>query len=223
MSRVRIILRGPLRDLYSGPIEVVARTAAEAIEQLAQIPSFRPDANGMKRIRVGGMPTQAQLHEPLEVEELHLFPQVNGGGNSGFIQVIIGIILIALVIFLPGLGAAYVGTAMAAGAGISLVQLAVLTTFMMGVNLVIGGLMSLLFPQPELGKQGKGSLYLGAPQSTTRIGTPIAVQYGRRKRGFHYLSYSMFASKQGTGGTVGVFGIDGDLWDSGPNLEPLPN
>jgi predicted phage tail protein len=223
MSRVRIILRGPLRDLHSGPIEVVARTAAEALEQLGQIPGLRPDANGPKRLRVGGMPTQAQLHEPLEVEELHLFPQVNGGGNSGFIQVLIGIILIAVLVITVGV--AGIGAALTAGAASTLTTLAIATVFMIGVNLIIGGLMSMLFPQPELGKQGKGSMYLGPPQSTTRIGTPIAVQYGRRKRGFHYLSYSMFASKQGTGGTVGVFGIDGDLWDqdTAPGGEPLPN
>lgn len=222
MKKVTIHLRGPFARFHNGPIVTYARTAAEALENVCwQIPGLCPDANGPRRVRVGGFNTVEDFYKELEVDELHLFPQINGGRNNGFTQIIIGVILIVTAFLLFGVqgvqGALAAMSTMTATIG----QFLIATMVMVGVNMVIGGLIATLFPAPELNNDKKeGSQYLGAPQSTVRIGTPIPVQYGRRKRGFHYLSFNMQATKMGntstnTGYTPSDVYTGGGVIDSG--------
>lgn len=179
---VRVHLRGSFRGFHDGPVEVMAATAAEAVERVtSQLPGFQPTAQGPLVVRVGGHHTVQDLERPIEVDDLHLFPEFAGGKNNGFLQVIIGAVLIVVALVAIAFGFPLLGTAL----------------FMMGVNMVIGGLIQLLFPAPELNnKQEDPSRYLGTPQTTVKIGTPIRVFYGRRKAGFHLLSFNMHATKQ---------------------------
>lgn len=193
--RVTIHPHGSLRRIFSEPITIMARTAHEAVEMLtSQLPGFQPTAQGYKHVRLEGFPTLASLHDDLQVDELHLYPQMSGGKNGGFTQILIGAALMAVAFiaapFTAGmsLGAAF--GAMAAGAG-TFGTMITTSLFMMGASTMIGGLVSLIMPQPTLspGSQQEASKYLGAPSSTTKIGTTIRVIYGLRRVGFHYLSF----------------------------------
>ena len=191
---INVHLHGSLRKLASGPIRVAAATAAEAIELItSQLPGFQPTAQGYKHIRVADYPTVEELHRPLKGEDLHIYPQMNGGKDQGFVQILIGAALIAATVVTAGgfAGvAAAVSTTMAGTAGFGAMLTA--TVFMTGVSTVIGGLVSLIMPQPTMnpGNAQEASKYLGVPSSTTKIGTTIRVIYGLRRVGFHYLAFN---------------------------------
>lgn len=198
LKKVTVHLHGSLRKIHPDPIVIHAKTAHQALELVTtQLPGFQPTGQGYKHVRVADHPTIERLHDPLETNELHVYPQMNGGKNGGFVQVLVGAALIGLTIITAGGFAGVAGAisaTMAGTAGFGAMLTA--TMFMMGVSTVIGGVINLLMPQPSLGSnanQQEASKYLGVPQSTTKIGTLIRVIYGERRVGFHYLSFAQNA------------------------------
>lgn len=192
--RVTIHLHGSLRKIHADPVPVYASSPAEALELVTcQLPGFQPTAQGYKHVRVEGFPSEAALRGDLLVDELHIYPQMNGGKNTGFTQILVGFAMIAATVITAG-GFAGVAAAMSATMAGTAGFGAMLTAsvFMMGVSTVIGGLTSLLMPQPTMspGNAQEASKYLGGGGSTTKIGTTIRVIYGLRRVNFHYLSFS---------------------------------
>lgn len=191
---IEVHLHGSLRKIHPEPIRIFASTAAEALELItSQLPGFQPTAQGYKHVRVEGFSSEADLRQPLDQAELHIYPQMNGGKNQGFTQILIGAALIAATIVTAGGFAGVagaVGATMAGTAGFGAMLTA--TVFMTGVSMVMGGLVSLLMPQPSLSQSNsqEASKYLGTPSSTTKIGTTIRVIYGLRRVGFHFLSFN---------------------------------
>lgn len=121
-------------------------------------------------VRLLGHNSQASLYSPLRVAELHVVPEFSGGGG-GFVKIVIGAVLIA---------AAVVATYLTGGAASPLLAMAISTAFGLGISLVLGGLLELLSPAPKnTANQNLQSVYLGAPQNTTAIGTFIPIGYGR--------------------------------------------
>lgn len=176
--RRRIHLHGSLKKLHEGPIEVVAETVAEAIKFVTtQLPAFAPNAvDGYKRIKVAGFETFDSLFAPTDVEDIHLFPQLNGGKQGGFIQILIGAALIAAS-FIPGL------------------QFIAPLLLKVGIMLVLGGILQ-MFNQPKRDNtdaEQRKSHYLGSPRNTVDIGTRIPILCGRRRVGGHYLSFNISA------------------------------
>lgn len=190
---IEVHLHGSLRKIHPEPIRIFASTAAEALELLtSQLPGFQPTAQGYKHVRVEGFSSEQALREPLDQAELHVYPQMNGGKNGGFTQILVGAVLIAATIVTAGGFAGVagaVGATMAGTAGFGAMLTA--TVFMTGVSMVMGGLVSLLMPQPSMSTSNsqEASKYLGSPSSTTKIGTTIRVIYGLRRVGFHFLSF----------------------------------
>lgn len=191
--RVKVHLHGSLRKIHPGPITVSASTAYEATELVtSQLPGFQPTAQGYKHIRLEGFLTEGSLREDLTVDELHIYPQLNGGKNGGFVQILVAAAMMAVLFVVAGPAgiAASVSAVVAGTAGFG--QVLVASLFMMSVSTAIGGLTALLFPQPTMnpGNNQEASKYLGVPSSTTKIGTTIRVIYGLRRVGFHYLSFN---------------------------------
>ena len=171
--RRRVYLHGSLKSIHQGPIEVVADTVADAIKKVTlQLPGFKPNAvRGRLRLSVVGHDTLESLFTKGE-EEIHLVHSFSGGKNGGIFMVIIGAALVAASFFMPA-------------------SLSFLAPIMMqtGVLLVLGGILQLLQTPPTSNK----SHYLGSPQNTVAIGTPIAILYGRRKVGGQLLSVNVEA------------------------------
>lgn len=181
--RRRVFLHGPLKELCDGAIEIVADTAAEVIEALGyQLKGLQPSATtGPRRLCVQGFPTLESMHQPLgDREEIHIAPAITFGKDSGLVQTIIGVTLIV------------VGIAMG---GVFWPSIFITT----GLSMVIGGIMQMLAPQPQLNSdQENRSRYLGAPGNTSKIGTRIAIGYGRDKVTFHVLAFDIDATDLGT-------------------------
>lgn len=182
MIRTKVHLHGLFSKFYDGPIEVVAKTAAEAVEAVArQVKGFRPDTiTGRKRAVVVGFERVEDLFRPLTEDDrdIHLIPQLNGGKEGGFMQILLGGLFIAAS-FIPGIGQS--------------LQMALLLN---GAIMVLGGLIQLLMPQPEADtRTDNRSRYLGAPGHTSRIGTRIPILYGKRKVFGHYLGFDIDAKE----------------------------
>jgi predicted phage tail protein len=109
-------------------------------------------------------------------QDIHLIPQLNGGKNGGFFQVLIGAVLVAASFAATALGLPTIG-------GILL---------KVGITLMIGGVLQLLQQPPrENDSNSKKNHYLGSPQNTTQIGTTIPILCGRRKVGGQFLSFQI--------------------------------
>jgi predicted phage tail protein len=179
----RIHLHGSLKSIYPEPIEVSAPNVAEALKLVTrQFPGFAGNAvTGMLRIKVAGFETIEDLIRPSDEQDLHVFPQLNGGKNGGFFQILLGAVLIAAS-FIPGVGAAFAPILLK-----------------VGIMMVLGGILQ-LFNTPKRDNKDspeKKSHYLGAPKNTVEIGTRIPILCGEDLVGGHYLSFQIDAVDTG--------------------------
>lgn len=144
-------------------------------------------------VRIPGFEKEADLTSDTDATDIHLYPHFDGagGGSGGFVKIAIGALLIATVIMAPHIGlAATTAAAMASTAGGIALSL--------GISLVLGGLLQLLSPVPQvdspnMGENVESSKYLGAPQNTVKIGTRIPLIFGTMKVYGHYLSFNIDA------------------------------
>lgn len=185
----RIVLHGELRKLVPGGIvELEAETVKDAVEMLCVLhkEALRPNAkDGRKRFAVAGFSTKESLTEKTHLETIHIVPSFNAG-KSKFVQILVGVVLIAAA-FIPG-----VGGLVLYGAGASAVTMGSVLIGI-GASLVLGGILQLLMPQPQIdgGTNVDNSKYLGAPGNTVRIGTRRPIGFGRYRVYGHYLSYNV--------------------------------
>lgn len=191
-KKVTIILHGYLKKYYDKPFEVIASTAAEAINGFCKMTkALDPDPiKGRHTIRVKGYETKGLLFAPLntDTKELHIFPELCGGKNGGFARIVVGTILVGVALAAPALAVG--GVAITGATGL---------LFNFGLSLVLGGLLELISPAPKIDRGGdtasdpEASKYLGATQNTVKIGTRIPLLYGRHRVGGHYLSFDVDA------------------------------
>jgi predicted phage tail protein len=184
----------------SEPIILDAGSVAEAISglQRARKGLFKPDllegtqptvkllgyrADGSRQT----LDTPELITKESDFTEIHVFPALRFG-KSGFVQIIVGAVLIALAVFQSELIPAFLGQV---GITAGMVGL-------MGVGLVLGGVSQLLFPSKISDLQmsdlqmDEGD-YLGAAQNTIAVGTRVPLAFGCCMVHGHFLSYSVEA------------------------------
>lgn len=168
-----IILHGHLKELYPHEIRVEANSAAEAIQSLALIPALRRKDGKRHTVVVDGFGTLDALNDRREIDVLNVYPVAAGeGGKPGVAQTVIGIVIVIVgyLIWNP-------------------------QVMMMGATMILGGVLQMLAPQPEVnGSDEEKSRYLGNGRNTVNIGTRIQMIYGRRKAYGHYISFDIDAS-----------------------------
>ena len=119
-----------------------------------------------------------------KLDSIDIVPVIEGAGDSkGVLTIVIGIMLIAVGIYLPG----PVMMGQMSGALV-----------MGGIGLVAAGISALLTPKPEFGDfrevEGSGaraSYMFGGPQNTVKEGGPVFVGYGRLLVGSHVVQTSV--------------------------------
>ncbi|GBU16864.1 MULTISPECIES: hypothetical protein [Methylobacterium] len=177
----RIHLHGALKSIHPGILEIHAATPAEALKAISrQIPGFGGNAiTGPLRVKVAGLETVEELISPGGPQDLHIFPQLNGGKNGGFFQIIIGAVLVAASFVTgPVLGP---------------------ILLKLGILMVLGGILQ-MFNTPKRDNKDapeKKNHYLGAPKNTVEIGTRIPILCGQDRVGGHYLSFQIDAVDTG--------------------------
>lgn len=194
-AKIKVHLHGSLKELHDGPVELSGATVAEVINGLKRtLPGFANTAHSKRFVKVVGYEEEQELFLPLpaNVNELHIVPAVmGGGGGGGFLKVVLGVVLVAVAFAMPVLAPGLASFSFAGGATIASMTLS------LGVSLILGGVISLLSPAPDLGGGGNGeennSKYLGAQQNTTQIGTRIPLPYGYNRIPGHFLSINVDA------------------------------
>jgi predicted phage tail protein len=166
---MKVILHGLLAERCGGHEHFIrTNVPADAIEGLSrQLPGWPQDM----AIDVIGYSSLEELQASTDDDELHLMPAMFGGG--GVVKIIIGAALIAIAVFVPG-----IGTAISA----ALISL--------GASMALMGISELLMKAPTTDKANDPppSKYLGINRNTVAIGTPIILAWGRNKLGGHWLS-----------------------------------
>jgi predicted phage tail protein len=123
-----------------------------------------------------------------EREVFSITPVITGAGGVG--RILAGIGLVAFAILTAGYGAAVLGIAGAGGgifgASFTLGIVAANAIAGIGVSLILGGVASLISPQPTMGKLTSGresarleSFTFSGIVNTSKQGMPVPIAYGR--------------------------------------------
>jgi predicted phage tail protein len=151
-------------------LEADVASAAEAVRfLLANWPELEAHMNDQHyRVSIGTYDlTAEELHDPAGAAPISFVPVVAGAGAVG--RIIAGIALVAIGLFVPGIGA--LGVQILVG---------------VGASLVLGGIAQLLTPTPSTstdeGDPRKSFSFSGI-QNTNRAGVPVPVIYGETLTG----------------------------------------
>jgi predicted phage tail protein len=143
-------------------------SAAEAVRFLvANFPEVeRHMADQHYRVSVADYDLSLEeLHDPAGQQDIKIVPVVAGAGAVG--RIIAGVALLAVGLFVPGIGA--LGVQLLVG---------------VGASLVLGGVAQLLTPTPKVPTGGdtdqdpRKSYSFSGIQNTSRQGLPVPVVYG---------------------------------------------
>jgi predicted phage tail protein len=149
-------------------LEADVATAAEAVRFLvANWPELeRHMADQYYRVSVGTYDLNLEeLHDPAGQQEIKIVPVMAGAGATG--RIIAGIALVAIGLFVPGIGA--LGVQILVG---------------VGASLVLGGVAQLLTPTPRIPtgpdtqNDPRKSYSFSGIQNTSRQGVPVPIIYG---------------------------------------------
>jgi predicted phage tail protein len=149
-------------------LEADVATAAEAVRfLLANWPELEAHMNDQHyRVSVGKYDLAAEeLHHPAGAAPISFVPVVSGAGAVG--RIIAGIALVAIGLFVPGIGA--LGVQILVG---------------VGASLVLGGVAQLLTPTPRVAQGAdtqddpRKSYSFSGIQNTSRQGVPVPIVYG---------------------------------------------
>lgn len=163
-----VLLYGSLRKRFGKRHRFAVKTTSEAIRALcANFRGFEGAvAQGKFHLVVGQEEKGYQdLHDPVgERETIRLVPAISGG-KSPFVQILVGAVLVAAAIAVPGLGAA------------------ALSIGLMGGAMILGGVSQLLTtpPKQEEYKQSdnNSSFLFNGPTNSDIQGASVPLVYGR--------------------------------------------
>ena len=146
-------------------LEADVASAAEAVRfLLANWPELEAHMNDQHyRVSIGTYDlTAEELYDPAGAAPITFVPVVAGAGATA--RIIAGIALVAIGLFVPGIGALGVKIIVAVGA-----------------SLIFGGVAQLLTPTPKTGTDEgdpRKSFSFSGIQNVSRAGVPVPVVYG---------------------------------------------
>jgi len=186
MATIRMF--GPLGKTFGKSHQRLIRTTHEAFRALAAtLPGFEKYMNSSKArgltyaIFVGKKNIgEDDLEYPNIGREIHIVPVLIGSKKAGVLQTILGAVLVAVSIWMPGIGIAASNLMFAAGAAMA-----------------IGGVTQMLSPQAKglASKQdadNKASYAFGGVTNTTSQAYPVPIGYGKRRIGGAIISAGIY-------------------------------
>lgn len=179
-----IVLHGQAAELFGPSFRLEVKSCAEAIRALCiMVKGFEKFMKSNKwAVVFYGKRGERELDENGVVMfqgtgDFHLVPIISGsGGKSGFLKILLGVVLIGFAFIATagtaaGLGAAFIGT-MTYGnvAGI-------------GVAMLLAGVSQMLAPKPKLNNgsadKKEDSFLFGGQSNNTNQGVPVPIGFGR--------------------------------------------
>lgn len=138
--------------------------------------------------------------------EYRMVSVIEGSKSAGVLQVVIGAVALVAAFFTAGasLGVwgATVGMTTGAAALTGGAALAVTALSGIGLSMMLGGVVSLLTPQPSYNigsassTENQPNYAFGAPVNTVSMGYPVPLLYGEREIGGAIVSAGIFSSDQ---------------------------
>lgn len=201
-----------LRFLFPEQVNIEAATPLDALKLIAvQHPmngKIEPVPVRIKELRELDLtidPTLAdsgRVYEVVPANALEISPGYAGAsGDGGWLNIVIGVVLIAVAVFapyaFPALSAAAApGAAVGASAGVfasgTFAAYAASAAMSIGISLVLTGAMQLLAPNQK-DKEGNYQSRAFGTATTTEVGTPIPIIFGRHLTYFHLFSFNVDA------------------------------
>ncbi|MFX5645527.1 tail assembly protein, partial [Acinetobacter baumannii] len=138
-----------------------------------------------KRVITGDNIGEEQLDMSTEADIIHIVPRVMGaGGNSGVLQLVLGVVLIVAGVMTGGTSSAYGVALIGAGAGMAM-----------------GGVASMLMPKAQTTQNqnqdgNRANFGFGSAVTTAAQGYPVPILYGRREVGGFVLSAGQYPEDQ---------------------------
>ncbi|WP_058911136.1 tail assembly protein [Entomohabitans teleogrylli] len=199
-TMTRIELGGALGKRFGKVHQRVVRTRNEAVRALCcTLDGFEQFLNRSKQqgltyaVFSGGKNINLEeMPFPAAGETIRIVPVIIGSKRAGGLQTILGAVLVAVSLFVPG-GVIASGGLAAAGAWGS--------TAMLGASMMLGGVVQLLFPQPtglamSPGADNKASYAFGGVTNTTAQGYPVPLLYGKRRIGGAIISAGIYVEEK---------------------------
>lgn len=186
-----IHLHGFLAEKFGGPYTLDVSTPKEAVQALSvQLPGFRETIRkGNWHLVRGALDGRDEVDEAGvdlslgKQSELHIIPAIEGA-NSGWTNIIIGIILIVVGYFTFGSTTGPGMAMIAAGAGLAVGGIVQLTTKMPGVDDSTKG-----------STEDRASYLFNGPTNQSTQGVAVPRGYGRLKVGSIVVSAGLFAEQ----------------------------
>ena len=202
-----------LQYLFPERVDIEAATPLDALKLLAvQHPlngKMEPVPVRIKQLREFDLvidPTLAdagKVYEIVPANAIEVYSGYSGaGGDSGLMNIVIGVILIAVAVFapymlgavMPAAGGAAAGAAVTYGfAAGTFAAYAASAAMSIGISLVLTGAMQLLAPNKKTEVEGEYKSRAFGAATTTEVGTTIPIIFGRHLSYFHLFSFNVDA------------------------------
>ncbi len=200
------------RERLTGWIGEIAAYYAAAPVRLggAKVPHLMPgdslnlqtaqDTDNGYQIRIAGRDAgetelSARLNEPLENGAvIHIVPRLAGAKSGGIFQAVLGAAVMAVAIWMPGVGI-----------------MASNLLFSLGASMTLGGVAQMLAPRPKTPRtqttdNGKQNTYFSSLDNMVAQGNVLPVLYGEMRVGSRVVSQEISTADEGDGGQVVVIG-----------------
>jgi len=198
---VEIKIYNPDGTRFPGEFLVHARTPREALKGLKLFPEFDPRLQSSRFLsKVDGCKQVEDLDDVIEgseitlrIEEVLTHRTMLGSGNSPYVRIVIGVLMIVAAFFLAE-----------ANPEVALVLASA------GFSLIIGGVIQLLTPGPEKDKDTPQNYSNKTYPNTTKSGTPMPIILGEHMWGGHIFSVNV-DTKKGLG--YSLYSYVDTLWE----------
>ena len=202
-----------LQYLFPEQVNIEAATPLDALKLIAvQHPlsgKMEPVPVRIKELRELDLtidPTLAdsgRVYQIVPIDALELSAGYAGaGGGNGLMNIVIGVVLIAVAVFAPlafpsltaaAAPGAAVGASATAFASGTFAAYAASAAMSIGISLVLTGAMQLLAPNKKTEVEGNYKSRAFGTATTTEVGTPIPIIFGRHLTFFHLFSFNVDA------------------------------
>ncbi|MDA6874875.1 tail assembly protein, partial [Escherichia coli] len=166
-----------------------------------QLPAFRQKlSDGWYQVRIAGRDAgetelSARLNEPLaNGAVIHIVPRLVGAKSGGVFQAVLGAAVMAVAIWMPGVGI-----------------MASNLLFSLGASMTLGGVAQMLAPKARTPRtqttdNGKQNTYFSSLDNMVAQGNVLPVLYGEMRVGSRVVSQEISTADEGDGGQVVVIG-----------------
>lgn len=191
---VNVFLGGRLGQLFGKKWTLFVSSPAEAIRAIdvnagGRLREYLSTEGAKKYYKVAlqkkdNVITRDEIAGRSGQSDIYILPTIKGaGGDNAWLQIVVGVVLVAFTAgaALGVFGPAMAGLATTTTAGVTSASAAATVAYGLGASLILGGIISMLTPQPKIGKEQdsrQSSTFAGNAVTVTQSSS-VGLIYGR--------------------------------------------